>query len=102
MSFRRSPEPVSAMASFHFMYPGVLTSTEHIVCDFNPGGCLAGVLVYNGQIELLQNCWQVFWGSGPRFFQISPASYPPFETCQHQPVERNRIIIQCVVTALSC
>lgn len=38
---------MSSMASFNLMYPGVLTSAEHIVSDFNPGGCLAGVLVYN-------------------------------------------------------
>lgn len=67
--------------------PVLLTCTEHVVSDFNFGGCLADILVYNGQIELLQNCGEVVWASGPCFFQVSPTSYPPFVTCQHQPVE---------------
>lgn len=65
----------------------LLTCTEHVVSDFNFGGCLANILVYNRDIELLQNCGEVAWASGPCFFQVSPTSYTPLVTCQHQPVE---------------
>lgn len=75
--------------------PVLLTCTKHVVSDFNSGGCLAGPLVYNGHIDLLQNFGQVAGVSGPCFFQVSPASYPPFVTCQHQPVEGSTSIIKC-------
>lgn len=71
----------------------LLTCTEHVVSDFNFGGCLADVLFHNGHVELLQNCGEVAWTSGPCFFQVSPASYPPFITCQHQPAEESRDVI---------
>lgn len=82
--------------------PVLLTCTEHVVSDFNSGWCLAGTLIYNGYINLLQNYGQVGGVSGPCFFQVSPASYPPFVTCQHQPVEGSTNIIKCILTAFSC
>lgn len=82
--------------------PELLTRTEHVVSDFNFGRCLAGTLVYNRHIELLQNCGEVAWAGGPRFFQVSPTSYSPFVTCQHQPAEGSMNIIKCIVTAFSC
>lgn len=78
---------MSPVAGVCLMSPGLLTCTEHVVSDFNSGGRLAGDLVYNGYVELLQDCGEVAWASGPCFFQIPPASYPPFITCHHQPVE---------------
>lgn len=84
------------------VFPMLLTCTEHVVSDFNFSGCLAGILVYNGHIELLQNCGKGAWASGPCFFQVSPTCYPPFVTCQHQPVEGSMRIIKCIVTTFSC
>ena len=63
------------------------TSAEHVVGDADAGGGAAGVLVHDGQVDLLQHGREVLGGRVPRFLEITPSRHTAFIALEHQPVE---------------
>lgn len=64
-----------------------LASTEHVVSDADPGGCLADWAFHDGHIHHLQDTGLRINSTGcPCLLQVAPASHPPFVSSLEQPL----------------
>lgn len=75
--------------------PRALASTEHVVCDADPSGGLADLLLHNGQVHHLQDTGLHLTNTGcPHFLQVAPACYAPFVSIPEQSLRREKELVR--------
>lgn len=81
-------------ASWYQSYPSSqgkpLTSTKHIVCDADGSRFPTGVLIDDGQLDLLKVLRDGFWSRCPRLKEVPPTRHTTHESNRHQTAEQDR------------